>query len=153
MADLTSPPEEIRRTLDFVVDPYNGACGCMGPQGDEPLCPCAMNSVIRWRGRWIKMEVVGGDTPSADFLSDLVPGSTTPRAYDPREYDVMLVGIDEAQKISVMRVIRAITHLGLTEIKRMVDALPKAIKEGISHDEAEYIKKLVEDVGGKVELR
>lgn len=67
-------------------------------------------------------------------------------------FDVVLAEIG-ANKIQVIKEIRAITNLGLKEAKDLVEAAPKAIKEGATKEEAEEIKKKVEAVGAKVELK
>jgi large subunit ribosomal protein L7/L12 len=58
-----------------------------------------------------------------------------------------------AQKINVIKVVRAATGLGLKEAKDLVDGAPKAVKEGITKDEAEKLKKELEEAGAKVELK
>ena len=68
------------------------------------------------------------------------------------EFDAILTGFGE-QKIQVIKVVRAITSLGLKEAKDMVDGVPKPIKEGVSKDEASDIKKKIEEVGGTVEIK
>jgi large subunit ribosomal protein L7/L12 len=68
------------------------------------------------------------------------------------EFDAILTGFGE-QKIQVIKVVRAITGLGLKEAKDMVDGVPKPIKEGISKDEAADIKKKIAEVGGTVEIK
>ena len=68
------------------------------------------------------------------------------------EFDVMLTGFGD-QKIQVIKVVRAITGLGLKEAKDMVEGIPKPIKEGVSKDEAADIKKKIEEVGGTVEIK
>ena len=68
------------------------------------------------------------------------------------EFDVMLTGFGD-QKIQVIKVVRAITGLGLKEAKDVVEGIPKPIKEGISKDEAADIKKKIEEVGGTVEIK
>lgn len=68
------------------------------------------------------------------------------------EFDVILTG-DGGKKIQVIKEVRAITSLGLTEAKALVEAAPKAIKEGISKTEAEDIKKKIEEAGGTVEIK
>ena len=68
------------------------------------------------------------------------------------EFDVMLVGIGE-KKINVIKEVRAITGLGLKEAKDLVEAAPKAVKEGVSKDEAEEVKKKLEAAGATVELK
>ena len=69
------------------------------------------------------------------------------------EFDVVLTGFDAAAKIKVIKAVREITGLGLAEAKALVESAPKAIKEGISKDDAEELKKKLEDVGAKVELK
>jgi len=68
------------------------------------------------------------------------------------EFDVILTGFGE-QKIQVIKVVRAITGLGLKEAKDLVDGVPKPIKEAVSKDEAADIKKKIEEVGGAVEIK
>jgi large subunit ribosomal protein L7/L12 len=68
------------------------------------------------------------------------------------EFDVVLVEAG-AQKINVIKEVRAITALGLKEAKDLVEAAPKAIKEGVSKAEAEEIKKKVEAAGAKVDIK
>jgi large subunit ribosomal protein L7/L12 len=68
------------------------------------------------------------------------------------EFDVILVS-DGGQKINIIKEVRAITGLGLTEAKSLVESAPKAIKEGANKEEAEKIKAQIEKAGGKVELK
>jgi large subunit ribosomal protein L7/L12 len=68
------------------------------------------------------------------------------------EFDVILTG-DGGKKIQVIKEVRAITSLGLTEAKTLVESAPKAIKEGVSKAEAEDIKAKIEAAGGTVELK
>ena len=68
------------------------------------------------------------------------------------EFDVILTG-DGGKKIQVIKEVRAITNLGLTEAKALVEAAPKAIKEGVNKAEAEDIKAKVEAAGGTVEIK
>ncbi|AHH05027.1 50S ribosomal protein L7/L12 [Borrelia miyamotoi] len=68
------------------------------------------------------------------------------------EFDVMLVSFGDS-KINVIKEVRAITGLGLGEAKTLVEAVPKAVKEGISKADAEEIKKRLEAVGAKVEIK
>ncbi|HQN70160.1 MAG TPA: 50S ribosomal protein L7/L12 [Smithella sp.] len=68
------------------------------------------------------------------------------------EFDVILTGFG-AEKIQVIKVVRAITNLGLKEAKDLVEGVPKPIKEGASKDEAADIKKKIEEVGGTVEIK
>ncbi|WP_336959677.1 50S ribosomal protein L7/L12 [Sphingobium aquiterrae] len=68
------------------------------------------------------------------------------------EFDVILTG-DGGKKINVIKEVRALTGLGLTEAKTLVESAPKAIKEGVSKDEAEKVKKQLEEAGATVELK
>jgi len=74
------------------------------------------------------------------------------QAEEKTEFDVILTGFG-AEKIQVIKVVRAITGLGLKEAKDLVEGVPKPIKEGISKDEAAEIKKKIEEVGGTVEIK
>ncbi len=73
-------------------------------------------------------------------------------AEEKTEFDVVLTSPGE-KKIQVIKVVRAITGLGLKEAKELVDSAPKAIKEGVSKAEAEDVKKQIEEVGGVVEIK
>ena len=68
------------------------------------------------------------------------------------EFDVILAAAGD-QKIKVIKVVREITGLGLKEAKELVDNTPKAIKEGVSKEEAEEIKAKLEEVGANVEVK
>jgi large subunit ribosomal protein L7/L12 len=68
------------------------------------------------------------------------------------EFDVVLASIGD-KKINVIKVVRAITGLGLKEAKELVDGAPGTVKEGVSKDEAEDIKKQLEEAGAGVELK
>jgi large subunit ribosomal protein L7/L12 len=73
-------------------------------------------------------------------------------AEEKTEFDVILTGFG-AEKIQVIKVVRAITNLGLKEAKDLVEGVPKPIKEAVSKDEAADIKKKIEEVGGTVEIK
>ena len=75
-----------------------------------------------------------------------------PAAEERTEFDVILTG-DGGKKINVIKEVRAITGLGLGEAKALVEGAPKAVKEGVNKDEAEKIKKQIEEAGGTVELK
>ena len=75
-----------------------------------------------------------------------------PVAEEKTEFDVILTG-DGGKKINVIKEIRVITGLGLGEAKALVEGAPKAVKEGVNKDEAEKLKKQIEDAGGTVELK
>ena len=79
-------------------------------------------------------------------------GAAAPAAEEQTEFDVMLTG-DGGKKINVIKEVRAITGLGLTEAKALVESAPKAVKEGVNKDEAEKLKKQLEEAGATVELK
>jgi large subunit ribosomal protein L7/L12 len=69
------------------------------------------------------------------------------------EFDVILDSFDPAAKIKVLKAVREVTGLGLGEAKALVEAAPKAVKEGIKKEDAEALKKTIEDAGGKVTIK
>jgi len=79
-------------------------------------------------------------------------GGDAPAAEEKDEFDVILTG-DGGKKIQVIKEVRAITGLGLTEAKALVEGAPKALKEGVNKAEAEEIKGKIEAAGGTVELK
>lgn len=79
-------------------------------------------------------------------------GATAEAAEEQTEFDAVLTSIGE-KKIQVIKVVRAITSLGLKEAKDLVDSFPKPIKEGVTKAEAEDIQKQVEEAGGIVEIK
>ena len=74
-------------------------------------------------------------------------------AEEKTEFDVILASFDAAAKIKVIKAVREITGQGLAEAKATVEGAPKALKEGVSKDEAEEMKKKLEEAGAKVELK
>jgi large subunit ribosomal protein L7/L12 len=79
-------------------------------------------------------------------------GAAAAAVEEQTEFTVMLAAIGD-KKIEVIKEVRAITGLGLKEAKDLVEAAPKAVKEGVGKDEAEKLKKQLEAVGAKVELK
>ena len=79
-------------------------------------------------------------------------GAAAPAAEEKTEFDVILTG-DGGKKINVIKEVRAITGLGLGEAKALVESAPKPVKEGVNKEEAEKIKKQIEEAGGTVELK
>ena len=79
--------------------------------------------------------------------------AAAPAAEEKTEFDVVLTGFDAAAKIKVIKVVREITGLGLAEAKAVVEGAPKALKEAVSKDEAEELKKKLEEAGAKVEIK
>ena len=74
-------------------------------------------------------------------------------AEEKTEFDVILESFDAAAKIKVLKAVRNATGLGLGDAKALVEAAPKVVKEGISKDDAEALKKEIEEAGGKVSLK
>ena len=79
-------------------------------------------------------------------------GAAAPAAEEKTEFDVILTG-DGGKKINVIKEVRAITGLGLGEAKALVEGAPKAVKEGVSKDEAAKIRKQLEEAGAKVDVK
>ena len=95
---------------------------------------------------------VSAAAPVAVAASVSAGAEVASAAEEKTEFDVMLTGFGD-QKIQVIKVVRAMTGLGLKEAKDMVEGIPKPIKEGVSKDEAADIKKKIEEVGGTVEIK
>ena len=89
---------------------------------------------------------------SAVAAAPAAAAGAAPAAEEKTEFDVVLAEVG-ANKINVIKVVREVTGLGLKEAKELVDGAPKAVKEGASKDEAENIKKKLEEAGAKVELK
>ncbi len=79
-------------------------------------------------------------------------GAAAPAVEEQTEFDVILTG-DGGKKINVIKEVRAITGLGLTEAKTLVESAPKAVKEGVNKEEAEKTKAQLEAAGATVELK
>lgn len=79
-------------------------------------------------------------------------GEQTEQAEEQTEFTVTLAGVGE-KKVNVIKVVRAITGLGLKEAKALVDQVPSPLKEGIGKDETEEIRKQLEDAGATVEVK
>ena len=101
------------------------------------------------------LEEKWGVSAAAPVAVAAAPGAAAaaaPAAEEKTEFTVVLAGAG-AQKINVIKEVRAITGLGLKEAKDLVEAAPKPVKEGVSKDEAEKIKKQLEGAGASVELK
>ena len=100
------------------------------------------------------LEEKWGVSAAAPVAVAAAPGAAAaaPAAEEQTEFTVVLAGAG-AQKINVIKEVRAITGLGLKEAKDLVEAAPKPVKEGVSKDEAEKIKKQLEGAGASVELK
>lgn len=97
-----------------------------------------------------------GVTAAAPMMVAAAPGAgaaaTAPAEEEKTSFDVELTEAG-AQKLNVIKVVREITGLGLKEAKDLVEGAPKIVKEGVSKEEAETIKKKLEDAGAKVTLK
>ena len=90
---------------------------------------------------------------SAAAMAAPAAGAAAAPVEEKTEFDVILAGFDAAAKIKVIKVVREITGLGLAEAKAVVEGTPKALKEAVSKDEAEDLKKKLEEAGAKVEIK
>ncbi|CUS82885.1 LSU ribosomal protein L12P [Candidatus Kryptobacter tengchongensis] len=90
--------------------------------------------------------------PVVAAVPGAAPAAAQPAAEEKTEFDVILVN-PGAQKLNVIKIVRQITGLGLKEAKDLVDSAPKPIKEGISKEEAEKIKKELEEAGAQVQIK
>jgi len=98
------------------------------------------------------LEEKWGVSAAAAVAAPAAAAAAAPAAEEKTEFDVILTG-DGGKKINVIKEVRAITGLGLGEAKALVEGAPKAVKEGVNKDEAEKIKKQIEEAGGTVELK
>ena len=87
---------------------------------------------------------------SAAAMAAPAAGAAAAPVEEKTEFDVVLAGFDAAAKIKVIKAVREITGLGLAEAKGMVEGAPKTLKEAVSKDEAEELKKKLEEAGAKV---
>ncbi len=97
-------------------------------------------------------EAWGVSAAAAVAVAGPAAGGDAPAAEEQTEFDVILTG-DGGKKIQVIKEVRAITGLGLTEAKALVEGAPKAVKEGVNKAEAEEVKAKLEAAGGTVELK
>ena len=90
---------------------------------------------------------------SAAAMAAPAAGAAAPAAEEKTEFDVVLAGFDAAAKIKVIKVVREITGQGLAEAKATVEGAPSTLKEAVSKDEAEELKKKLEEAGAKAEIK
>ena len=100
------------------------------------------------------MEEKFGVTAQAPVAVAAAPaaGAAGAESEEQTEFDVILKSFDDTKKIAVIKEVRAITGLGLKEAKELVDNAPKAVKEGVTKDEAQEMKQQLEAAGAVVEL-
>ena len=95
---------------------------------------------------------VSAAAPAMMMAAPGAGGGAAAPAAEKTEFDVILQDAG-AEKIKVIKAVRELTSLGLTEAKTFVESAPKAVKEGVSKDEAESVKKKLEEAGAKVEIK
>ena len=101
-------------------------------------------------------ERLGVSAAAPVAVAAAAPGAAAaaaPAEEEKTEFDVILAGFDAAEKIGIIKVVREVTGLGLAESKALVDGAPKPLKTGIAKDEANELKKKLEDAGAKVEVK
>jgi len=98
-----------------------------------------------------KIEPAAGGVMIAPTGGGGAPAAAKPE--EKTEFTVVLEGFDAAKKINVIKVVRELTGLGLKEAKELVEGFPKPVKENISKEDAEKMKKQLEDGGAKVSLK
>jgi large subunit ribosomal protein L7/L12 len=96
-----------------------------------------------------------GVTPMAAAAAPAAAAAAGPveEVEEKTAFDVILTGFDAAKKINVIKVVREITSLGLKEAKDLVESAPKAVKEGVTKEEAEEIKKTLTEGGATIEVK
>jgi large subunit ribosomal protein L7/L12 len=97
-------------------------------------------------------EKFGVSAAAAVAVAGPAAADAGPAAEEKTEFDVILSAIGD-KKVNVIKAVRAITGLGLKEAKEMVEGAPKAIKEGVAKDEAEELKKQLEEAGASAEVK
>lgn len=95
---------------------------------------------------------VSAAAPAAMMVAPAAGGDAAPAAEEKTEFDVVLKAAG-ANKIAVIKVVRALTNLGLKEAKEKVDGAPATLKEGVSKEEAEEAKKQLVEAGAEVEIK
>ena len=109
-------------------------------------------SLLEAAGLVKELEEELGVSAAAPVAVAAAPAAAEAVAEEQTEFNAILIHAGE-KKIQVIKVVRELTSLGLKEAKDLVDGAPKPVKEGVSKEEAETVKKKIEDVGGKVEIK
>jgi large subunit ribosomal protein L7/L12 len=99
-----------------------------------------------------ELEEDWGVSAAAPVAAAAGPAAAAEAAEEKTEFDVILTSFGE-QKVAVIKAVRAVTGLGLKEAKDLVESAPAAVKEGASKDDAETVKKQLEEAGAKVEIK
>ena len=128
----------------------------MGAVTKEQILDAIANmTVLELSGLIKDMEEKFGVSAAAAAVAVAAPaggGAAAPVAEEKTEFDVILTAAGD-NKENVIKVVRAVTSLGLKEAKDLVDGAPKAVKEGVAKAEAEAVKKQLEEAGGKAEIK
>ncbi|MDY5969314.1 MAG: 50S ribosomal protein L7/L12 [Bacteroidales bacterium] len=96
----------------------------------------------------------GIEPAAAPVAVAAVAGGAAPEAEEKTSFDVILKGVpDMTKKLAVVKAVKDLASLGLKESKELVDNAPKPVKEGVSKDEAESLKKALEEAGAEVEVK
>lgn len=121
---------------------------------DDLLEQISMLTLLEAADLKTKMEEKFGVTAAAPMMmGGMMPGAAPAAEVEEKtEFDAVLTAAGD-KKINVLKVVRELTGLGLKEAKELVDSAPKPIKEKVKKEEAEDIKKKIEEVGGKVEIK
>ncbi len=120
---------------------------------DEILEAIAGMTVLEVSELVSAMEEKFGVTAAAPVAVAAAPAAAAEAAEEKSEFDVILTGVVDGKKIGVIKEVRAMTGLGLKEAKEMVEGAPKAVKEGVSKEDAAAIKEKLEAAGGTVEVK
>jgi large subunit ribosomal protein L7/L12 len=96
---------------------------------------------------------VSAAAPVGGVMMAAAPGAAAEAVEEKTEFDVVLEEFPADKKIAILKIVREITGLGLKEAKDLVESTPKAVKEGTGKDDAEAIKKKLEDSGAKVSIK
>jgi large subunit ribosomal protein L7/L12 len=99
------------------------------------------------------IKAAAGGVVMAGAVGGAAGGAAAAAAPEKTEFDVVLEGFDAAKKIGVIKVVRAATGLGLKEAKDLVEGAPSKVKEGISKEDAEKLKKELEEAGAKIAVK
>ncbi|MCH6545081.1 MAG: 50S ribosomal protein L7/L12 [Deltaproteobacteria bacterium] len=109
-------------------------------------------SLLEAAGLVKELEEELGVSAAAPVAVAAAPAAAEAVAEEQTEFNAILTDAGE-KKIQVIKAVRELTSLGLKEAKDLVDGAPKPVKEGVPKEEAETVKKKIEDVGGKVEIK
>ena len=109
-------------------------------------------SLLEAAGLVKELEEELGVSAAAPVAVAAAPAAAEAAAEEQTEFNAILTDTGD-KKIQVIKAVRELTSLGLKEAKDLVDGAPKPVKEGVSKEEAEAVKKKIEDVGGKVEIK